>query len=515
MTIVRCSPARTRDVSSFSVTPTSGRVGTVATGVVSDPPAWADPQWFYFWGDAFTVETGPVAHHTYRTPGDWDTFVIIEGSGIGAGVLVGLPYSSGYAVLDSDGFPASNRFQPAPDPTSWFYTDGTYWYFCAAGTGVYRSSDDSTWTLFTDVGVPLDLLPSGSRVFKLDDGKFYAFGSSTGPNVRPFDTILRSDDGIVWEILNVTHDTAHGADFVFLAGPGWDAGGIVAVGVDVLTLGLATDTWVYYGGATEGWQRVASWPAALQYDSTHRYFGFPLGLVYDASHGAYVIVGGWQGAHDFTPVSTFMRSTDGGASWSIVPTLIDVEFSLSTTLYSPSDAAIYQTASANAATCLWRSTDGGLTWASLPTPFDGFVGMYLGDGSGAWSLGIIEGTLDGVTAPMLLIAGVPPSTVGRTSVQDANDEQFWARPLAGGAWTQLDVPLTGTGYSLNFSLQFTTGGPVFRFLELIGNDVDISGAIPQRQFPRDDGLGISARRSWPPPTSKQFGQRRGASATYE
>lgn len=38
---------------------------------------------------------------------------------------------------------------------------------------------------------------------------------------------------------------------------------------------------------------------------------------------------------------------------------------------------------------------------------------------------------------------------------------------------------------------------------------------PQRQFPRDDGLGISTRRSWPPPTSKQYGQRRGASATYQ
>jgi hypothetical protein len=38
--------------------------------------------------------------------------------------------------------------------------------------------------------------------------------------------------------------------------------------------------------------------------------------------------------------------------------------------------------------------------------------------------------------------------------------------------------------------------------------------IPQRQFPRDDGLGISTKRSFPRPTSKQFSQRRGPAATY-
>lgn len=37
---------------------------------------------------------------------------------------------------------------------------------------------------------------------------------------------------------------------------------------------------------------------------------------------------------------------------------------------------------------------------------------------------------------------------------------------------------------------------------------------PQRQYPRDDGLAISTRRSWPPPTSKQYGSRRGPTATY-
>lgn len=49
-------------------------------------------------------------------------------------------------------------------------------------------------------------------------------------------------------------------------------------------------------------------------------------------------------------------------------------------------------------------------------------------------------------------------------------------------------------------------GPRFRFL------FDV--APPQRQFPRDDGLGISTHRSWPPPTSKQYGLRRGPISTY-
>ena len=40
-------------------------------------------------------------------------------------------------------------------------------------------------------------------------------------------------------------------------------------------------------------------------------------------------------------------------------------------------------------------------------------------------------------------------------------------------------------------------------------------ALPQRQFPRDDGLAISQRRSWPPPTTKQYGLRRGAVSTVE
>lgn len=43
----------------------------------------------------------------------------------------------------------------------------------------------------------------------------------------------------------------------------------------------------------------------------------------------------------------------------------------------------------------------------------------------------------------------------------------------------------------------------------------IGPAPPQRQYPRDDGLGASTRRSWPPPTSKQYSTRRGPVATYE
>lgn len=38
--------------------------------------------------------------------------------------------------------------------------------------------------------------------------------------------------------------------------------------------------------------------------------------------------------------------------------------------------------------------------------------------------------------------------------------------------------------------------------------------VPQRQYPRDDGLAMSTKRSWPPPTSKQYGLRRGPVGTY-
>jgi hypothetical protein len=37
---------------------------------------------------------------------------------------------------------------------------------------------------------------------------------------------------------------------------------------------------------------------------------------------------------------------------------------------------------------------------------------------------------------------------------------------------------------------------------------------PQRQYPRDDGLGMSTKRSWPPSSSKQSGLRRGPVGTY-
>lgn len=57
------------------------------------------------------------------------------------------------------------------------------------------------------------------------------------------------------------------------------------------------------------------------------------------------------------------------------------------------------------------------------------------------------------------------------------------------------------------TLTFTFQPPNYRWV------YDIPPA--QRQFPRDDGLGISTRRSWPPPTSKQYGQRRGPAATYQ
>jgi hypothetical protein len=64
-----------------------------------------------------------------------------------------------------------------------------------------------------------------------------------------------------------------------------------------------------------------------------------------------------------------------------------------------------------------------------------------------------------------------------------------------------DVP--GCTYIVHFTYQ----PPRYRFL------FDI--APPQRQHPRDDGLGISTRRSWPLPTTKQFGLRRGPTSTVQ
>lgn len=73
------------------------------------------------------------------------------------------------------------------------------------------------------------------------------------------------------------------------------------------------------------------------------------------------------------------------------------------------------------------------------------------------------------------------------------------------------APTLGTGRKLQWvtqpvlTIHYTP--PRWRFLY----------AIPpaQRQFPRDDGLGISTHRSWPPPTSTQYSQRRGPNATYQ
>lgn len=39
--------------------------------------------------------------------------------------------------------------------------------------------------------------------------------------------------------------------------------------------------------------------------------------------------------------------------------------------------------------------------------------------------------------------------------------------------------------------------------------------VPQRQYPRDDGLAISTKRTYPQPTSLQFSLRRGPAGTYQ
>lgn len=67
------------------------------------------------------------------------------------------------------------------------------------------------------------------------------------------------------------------------------------------------------------------------------------------------------------------------------------------------------------------------------------------------------------------------------------------------------LPLLRARNSVGWS--YAEGGWLIEVLECI--------PPPQRQFPRDDGLGISTLRSWPPPTTKQFGQRRGAISAVE
>jgi len=91
---------------------------------------------------------------------------------------------------------------------------------------------------------------------------------------------------------------------------------------------------------------------------------------------------------------------------------------------------------------------------------------------------------------------------------------YWAVPYIDVAATEAD-PERFTTYGSGWTKQaqvfaeatamWTYRPPRYRLL------YDIRP--PQRQYPRDDGLGISTRRSWPPPTTKQYGQRRGPVGT--
>lgn len=62
------------------------------------------------------------------------------------------------------------------------------------------------------------------------------------------------------------------------------------------------------------------------------------------------------------------------------------------------------------------------------------------------------------------------------------------------------------GYQPGPLLTYTYQPPRFRWV--------FAEAPPQRQFPRDDGLAASTRRSWPARSSRQRGSRRGPDSTY-
>lgn len=72
--------------------------------------------------------------------------------------------------------------------------------------------------------------------------------------------------------------------------------------------------------------------------------------------------------------------------------------------------------------------------------------------------------------------------------------------------TDLVLPSTLISYDPSFQVTVTLRPPRYRLL------YDV--VSPQRQYPRDDGLAMSTKRSWPPPTSRQFSLRKGPVGTF-
>lgn len=120
-----------------------------------------------------------------------------------------------------------------------------------------------------------------------------------------------------------------------------------------------------------------------------------------------------------------------------------------------------------------------------------------------------SGTVAAPVEPQLPFAGGAASwTVDTSAGSPAYAivlDQLWVGPDLSPDFTGSPTYQEGLASGGEFAMQAYVHPPRYRLLY---------DYVPQRQFPRDDGLAISTARSYPRPTSRQFGQRRGPQATY-
>lgn len=111
--------------------------------------------------------------------------------------------------------------------------------------------------------------------------------------------------------------------------------------------------------------------------------------------------------------------------------------------------------------------------------------------------------------PALFVAN--PATIGGTG--DVGSESWQTTDLVDasrfGNWL---FPLPDVTVRIDANIASGVQAKfVITYLALV---LVFAGSPPQRAFPRDDGLGMSTRRSWPPRSSRQGGLRRGPTGTY-
>jgi len=116
--------------------------------------------------------------------------------------------------------------------------------------------------------------------------------------------------------------------------------------------------------------------------------------------------------------------------------------------------------------------------------------------------------VNAATGPALFVAS--PAAIGGTG--DFGSDSWQQTDLVDesrfGNWL---FPLDDVTVRIDAEVVFGVQAKfVITYLALL---IEFSG-LPQRVFPRDDGLSMSTRRSWPPRSSRQGGLRRGPSGTY-